>query len=93
MGSLVALLIFLGLIILGFGAMIYLGSRTTPNGYYKSLFSGREYWLRIFRDGAGGTRKDALEAGQRFAETMPAPVWRSPFVRKPRPPRPWEPRS
>lgn len=95
MGSLLALLIFLGLIIGGFGAMLYLGSHTSFNDYYKSVFSGRMYWLRRFRDGAGGTRKEALRAAKQFAETMPAPVLQSPFVRKlrkPRPRHPWEPR-
>ncbi|HEY7415884.1 MAG TPA: hypothetical protein VH593_11875, partial [Ktedonobacteraceae bacterium] len=77
----------------GFGAVIYLGYHTTFDGYYKSVFSGRMYWLRRFRDGAGGNRKDALQAGKKFADTMSAPVLQSPFVRKSRlarKPRPWE---
>jgi hypothetical protein len=62
--------------------VVYLHYHTSFNGYYKSVFSGRMHWLRIFRDGAGGYRKDALQVGEKFADMMTAPGLQSPYKRR-----------
>jgi hypothetical protein len=90
--SLLATLLFCGLVLLLFGALIYFFNHTTRNRFYKpfSRPRGDINWPQVFLDGSAGNPKESLRAGERFEELMQTAQPRQPHKRQR---YPWETRA
>src|SRR5690348_7076296 len=90
--SLLAALIYCSLIILLFGASIYLLKKIkTRNRYYRPFARPLgANWPLLFLRGGGDNPKSALEAGERFEELLASAKQRHPHKRQG---RPWEGRA
>jgi len=89
--SFFATLLFCMLILMLFGAIFYLSNRGAISYWYRSCFSTRAYWYRIFLRGSKGYSEETAKAAETFAEI--APILKAPFAHKQRERRPWEPRA
>ena len=87
--SLVATLLFCGLVISFFGVIFFLSKKVgVPDASYGRRYRNRTYWNSIFF--SSGVTRGSLKASERFSDLVP--TIRPPFLRKQHQRRPWEPR-